>query len=217
MPHEWPLLGREAELGWVTDSIAGGRPGIVLVGSAGVGKTRLAREAIGRAKAAGSATEWVVATRASASIPFGPFAHLLPETLPPTISQLHLLRLIADTLSSRARGHRLVIGIDDAHLLDNASAALLHQLAPDGKFFVLATVRAGEGAPDSVTALWKDAGAERLEVQSLPEDLVGQLVSRALGGQVDGPTVARLWEASRGNVLFLRELLLAGHETNALR
>jgi DNA-binding NarL/FixJ family response regulator len=177
----------------------------------------LAREAIGRAKDGGSATAWVVATRASASIPFGPFAHLLPATLPPTISQLDLLRRIADTLLSSARGHRLVIGIDDAHLLDDASAALLHHLAPDGAFFVLATLRAGEGPPDSVRSLWKDAGAQRLEVQALPEDLVGQLVSRALGGQVDGPTVGRLWEASRGNVLFLRELLLAGQETNALR
>src|SRR2546427_3083967 len=144
MPHEWPLLGREAELGHVAEAIAAGRSGVVLVGSAGVGKTRLAREAIGRAKESGSVTAWVVATRANASIPFGPFAHLLPETLPPTISQLHLLRRIADTLSTRARGRRLVIGIDDAHLLDDASAALLHHLAPDGKFFVLATVSAGE-------------------------------------------------------------------------
>ena len=217
MPHEWPLLGREAELRYVAEAIAGGRPGIVLVGSAGVGKTRLAREAVNRAEEGGSATAWVVATQASASIPFGPFAHLLPETLPPTISRLHLLRRIADMLSTRARGQHLVIGIDDAHLLDDASAALLHHLAPDGKFFLLATVRAGEEAPDSVRALWKDAGAQRLEVQALPEDLVGQLVSRALDGQVDGPTLARLWQASRGNVLFLRELLLAGQETNALR
>src|ERR1700704_2735943 len=137
MRQDWPLLGREAELGCVADSIARGRPGIVLVGSAGVGKTRLAREAIVRAKDAGSATEWVVATRASASIPFGPFAHLLPETLPPSTSRLELLRQIADTLSSRGRGRRLVIGIDDAHLLDDASAALTHHLASSAGFFVL--------------------------------------------------------------------------------
>jgi DNA-binding CsgD family transcriptional regulator len=158
----------------------------------------------------------VVASRASSSIPFGPFAHLLPETLPPTVSRLELLRRIADTLKSRAQGGRLVIGIDDTHLLDDASAALAHQLASSG-FLVLATVRSGEAAPDSITALWKDGFAERLEVQSLSEGVAAQLVSRVLGGQVDGPTLARLWEVSGGNVLYLRELLLAGQETNALR
>src|SRR5205807_5928530 len=105
----------------------------------------------------------------SSSIPFGPFAHLLPETLPPTISRLELLRRIADTLTSRAQGRRLVIGIDDTHLLDDASAALAHQLASTAGFLVLATVRSGEAAPDSITALWKDGFAERLEVQSLSE------------------------------------------------
>jgi hypothetical protein len=34
---------------------------------------------------------------------------------------------------------------------------------------------------------------------------------------VDGPTLTKLWKTSGGNVLFLRELLLAGQETNALR
>ncbi|HWD71382.1 MAG TPA: LuxR C-terminal-related transcriptional regulator [Actinomycetota bacterium] len=216
-PHGWPLLGREAELAHLMDAIAGGRPGIVLAGASGVGKTRLAREALGRAEAAGSATMWVVATRAGASIPLGPFAHLVPETLPPSPSRLELLLRIAEELSNRAGGRRVVVGIDDAHLLDDASAALAHQLASSTGFFLLATVRAGEAAPDSVTALWKDGLAERLELPALSEDLVGEVVSRALGGQVDGPTLARLWGASGGNVLFLRELLLAGQESNTLR
>src|SRR5207244_10539712 len=115
------------------------------------------------------------------------------------------------------RGGRLVIGIDDAHFLDEASAALVHQLASSAGFFVLATTRTGDPAPDSITALWKEALAERLEVQALSEGVADELVSRVLGGQVDGPTLARLWEASGGNVLFLRELLLAGQETDALR
>jgi hypothetical protein len=182
-----------------------------------VGKTRLAREAIARAEREGATTSWVVASRANASIPFGPFAHLLPESLPPATSRLELLSRIAEELSSRTRGGRLVIGIDDAHLLDEASAVLVHQLASSRGFFVLATTRSGEAAPDSVTALWKDGLAERLEVKALSEGVVGELVSQVLGGQVHGPTLARLWEASGGNVLFLRELLLAGQETNALR
>src|SRR5438105_2050639 len=173
MPQDWPLLGRETELGYLGKAIAGGRPGVVLAGAAGVGKTRLASEAIGRAEGQGAATTWVVATRASASIPFGPFAHLLSESLPATDSGLELLRGIADTLTSRAQGRRLVIGIDDAHLLDHGSAALAHQLASSAGFFVLATTRSGEPTPDSVTALWKEGLAERLEVQALSEAVAG--------------------------------------------
>src|SRR2546423_12386508 len=60
-PHGWPLLGREAELAHLMEAIAAGRPGVVLAGASGVGKTRLAREALARAEAAGSATMWVVA------------------------------------------------------------------------------------------------------------------------------------------------------------
>jgi len=41
---------------------------------------------------------------------------------------------------------------------------------------------------------------------------LGELIPQVLGDLVDGPTLARLWNASGGNVLFLRELLLAGQE-----
>jgi hypothetical protein len=51
---------------------------LLLAGAPGVGKTRLAREALAAAEAAGCDTEWAVASRAVAAIPFGALAHLLP-------------------------------------------------------------------------------------------------------------------------------------------
>src|SRR5207244_2921737 len=58
--------------------------GVIVSGEAGVGKTRLAAEAVRAAEAAGCATFRVTATRAAATIPFGAFAQLLPppSTLP---------------------------------------------------------------------------------------------------------------------------------------
>jgi DNA-binding CsgD family transcriptional regulator len=213
----WPLCGREAELAYIATSIArGASAGVVLVGDAGVGKTRLAVEALRQAEARGYATEWVVATRAAASIPFGPFAPLLPEAPGATSNLLDLLCRLADALSSGLRGRRLVVGVDDAHLLDDASATLVHQLAVRRDAIVLAIVRAGEDVPDPIVALWKDELAARLELHALSEGQVGDLVGSVLGGQVDRPTVARLWEASQGNVVFLRQILLAGQEGGAL-
>src|SRR2546422_6703217 len=49
IPKSWPLLGREAELAYLAEAIADGRPAIVLAGMAGVGKTRLARGALDQA------------------------------------------------------------------------------------------------------------------------------------------------------------------------
>ena len=217
VPDSWPLLGREADLAYLAATIASESfTGVVLVGDAGVGKTRLTVEALRETAARGYATEWVVATRATASIPFGPFAPLLPETPGPMTSRLELLCRLADAITAGARGRRLVVGIDDAHLLDDASAALVHQLAVRRDVFVLVTVRTGERTPDPIVALWKEGLAVRLELQVLSEEQVGDLVRSVLGGQVDGPTAARLWEATQGNLLFLREVLLAGLERRAL-
>src|SRR2546430_2169444 len=216
MPGSWPLVGREAERAFLAKAIVEGAAGAVLAGDAGVGKTRLALEAVREAQGQGCATTWVVATRAGGCIPFGPFAHLLPEGPTPTSSRLDLMCRIVDTLLARARGRRVVVGVDDAHLLDDASAALVHQLAVTRGGFVLLTVRAGENAPDPIVSFWKDAVAERFEVRALSGDQVAELASQALGGQVDGPTMATLLRVTRGNVLFLRELLLAGLDSGAL-
>ncbi|WP_164983866.1 AAA family ATPase, partial [Cellulomonas endophytica] len=45
MERLWPLAGRDAELRAIAAATRPGAPGVVLAGPAGVGKTRLAREA----------------------------------------------------------------------------------------------------------------------------------------------------------------------------
>ena len=93
LPATWPLIGRGAELAFVVDAIvAQDCGGIVLAGGAGVGKTRLASEVVRAAAGQRCATEWVAATRAGASIPFGSFAHLLPDFVLATVDQLGVLR-----------------------------------------------------------------------------------------------------------------------------
>jgi DNA-binding CsgD family transcriptional regulator len=109
-----------------------------------------------------------------------------------------------------------VIGVDDAHLLDDASAALVHQVAITRAGFVIVTVRSDLQAPDFAISLWKDGLAERLELQALSRSEVEELVARVLGGQVDGRTMQRLWELTQGNPLFVHELVLDGLEVGAL-
>jgi DNA-binding CsgD family transcriptional regulator len=214
----WPLVGRRSELevlsAALADTAAGG---VVLAGEAGIGKTRLAREALARAEAAGWEVEWLAATRAAASIPFGAVSHLLPPAERLGDDRLDTLRRTAELLAERSRGRPLVLGVDDAHLLDDASAALVHQLAIRGLAVVVATVRTGEPAPDPVIALWKNGLARRLDLSALPPSATAELLERRLGGAVDGVTRKEVLRVTGGNPLYLRELVLGGLESGALR
>src|SRR5437764_7395305 len=88
----WPLMGREVELAAIADAFESRKAVCwVLAGGPGVGKTRLAREALRRVEGRGFVTLWVVATRAFASIPLAAFAHLLPEIESGNSSLLELL------------------------------------------------------------------------------------------------------------------------------
>ena len=93
----------------------------------------------------------------------------------------------------------------------------MHQLVAAGEAFASSTVRRGEPAPDAVRALWKDELCALLELGELPRDEVERLLAAALGGPVDGRSVAALWELTRGNPLFLRELVRHGVDRGAAR
>ena len=210
MPVSWPLVGRREELEFIEDAL--GRPdqgGVVLAGEAGVGKTRLAREATSLADSKGISTAWAAATQSGRTVPFGALAPLLPPALPLSFTQEDVIRSAARAISERFDG-RPLIAIDDAHLLDDHSAVLLHHLAQTSDAFVLAAIRSGEPAPDPITALWKDDLCERLEIQALSESDARDLLEAALDGQVDGGTFQRLWAETRGNPLYLREMVLGG-------
>jgi DNA-binding CsgD family transcriptional regulator len=101
-------------------------------------------------------------------------------------------------------------------LIDETSVALVHQLATSGSGFVVLTVRRGGRVPEPITALWKDGLAEWLELSPLARAESHELVTAALGGPVDGTTLHELFNYSRGNVLFLRELIVGGLASGAL-
>ena len=113
---DWPLIGREEELGFIAEVL--GRPdasGVVLVGEAGVGKTRLATETIRLGKAAGFATERVVASRAASSIPFGALAPLLPSGVTAMAQGLNALRQATIALTEIwAKEHCQIAGAKSA-------------------------------------------------------------------------------------------------------
>lgn len=218
---EWPFTSRDAELDLVTallgsvDGESTGPRGAVVVAPAGVGKTRLLREVRWWAEAKGLPTSSVIATRAASRTPYGAVLHLLPEGAAdqPDPAAWHG----SFSAQLRSEGRRTVVLVDDAHHLDQASAALLLQLSLDGVAVPVVTVRRGESVPDPVTALWKDDLALRVDLQPLSTTEMGGLIRRALGGPVSDRTVTRLTAVSGGNVLYARELVMAAAERGSLR
>jgi hypothetical protein len=110
-----------------------------------------------------------------------------------------------------------MVVVDDVHLLDEASAAVVFLLATEGHAFVVLTVRSGEPAPDTVTGLWAMDVARRVDVHALRRVEIDALLTAALGGAVDAVSARELRRTCAGNPLLLRELLLAGQETGSLR
>jgi DNA-binding CsgD family transcriptional regulator len=212
----WPLVGRAEELDLVREVLRGESfSGVVIAGEMGVGKTRLAREAVASLEGE-LVVHWAAATPATASIPFGALASLLPELdVSSGDDRLRLLRKVAAALAERAAGQPLLLVVDDAHWLDPGAAALVHQLVVTRTARVLLTVRVGETVPEAVVASWKDGYTERLELQPLGALDVETLVAAALDRQVDATTLRRLWSLTRGMPLFLRELLGGALESGA--
>lgn len=209
----WDLVGRDEELARVERHLVTEETSVVVAGPEGAGRSRFAAECLARAAAAGRGTVRVLATRSASTITFGAFLGVF-EGLGDGPKPLARAR---STLLRSAAGDRLVILVDDAHLLDDASAALVLSLLAEPTVSVLATVRSGVAAPDGVTALWKDAGAERVELAPLDRERVATLLESVLGGPVASSTTDVLHESSSGAPAALRELVEAAIEGGQLR
>ena len=65
----------------------------------------------------------------------------------------------------------------------------------------------GELAPAAVTALWKDGLVVRREIDPLTRDQTDELLLAVTGCAPDQRCRDELWRLTRGNVLFLRQLV----------
>ncbi|WP_099037885.1 helix-turn-helix transcriptional regulator [Mycobacterium neglectum] len=201
-----PLAGRDGELSTIRRALSGGskNSGVVIVGAAGVGKTRLAREVLARAENAGERTNWIVGTESARALPLGAFTALISD---PIADPMPNVRHVINSFVAQQRQGRILLGVDDAHLLDGLSAHVVHQLAHSRGARLLVTLRAGTKPPDAITALWKDGLLTRLDLEPLTVDATRAMIETAVGGVVDARSARRFWKLTGGNALFGHQLV----------
>ena len=204
-------MGRAAELArLVATATDPGERGLVLTGPGGAGKSRLLHEAVAALPPGHHALHVAAANIASSGLPFGGLAQVLPPDPPAGLSEAGLLRWAVDSLSADARGRPIVLAVDDAHLLDPASAALMHLLVREGAT-LLGTRRTGEPVPASIAALWTEGLVGHAELAPLGAGESRELLTAIVGGPVEAGSACRLLGLAGGNPLILRELVMAAN------
>jgi DNA-binding CsgD family transcriptional regulator len=230
------LIGRQEELsrlaGFLANLAAGPRA-LLLEGEAGIGKTALWQAGLADAQACGQRTLSCRPAGAEVKLSFAALGDLLAgalqEALPalpgPQRRALEAALLLAEpegeppdqraiglgllnVLRTLSLAGPVLVAVDDAHWLDQPSAAALgfalRRLATE-PVGMLATVRLAGGEPPSV-ALDRWLPAERLRVGPLSLAAVHELLRTRLGASPSRPTLVRLHEAAGGNPFFALEL-----------
>lgn len=211
----WPFAERDRELetferAWLRHS----RSTVAVFGPAGVGKSRLADEFLTRAVDAGAKGIRVTASAAAAAAPMGAIAHLIPAGVDLS-DPVSGFAEVAGLLAGPRGDDRWAVLVDDLHLLDKASTALLRHLLDAGAIRLIATVRTGGPVADAVEALTPDAiealtrgdAVCRIDLEPFDRGGAERLLRSALGAPLGHRTLHRLFEASGGNALYLRELV----------
>src|SRR5689334_24202906 len=97
--------------------------GILVYGAAGVGKSRVAREALTAATSQGCVVRWVVGTTAGQGVPLGALASWAE---PEEGGSLQLVRAAIEALTAAGPdGGAVIVGVDDVNLLDDLSVFAL--------------------------------------------------------------------------------------------
>ena len=206
-------------------ALSEGRGGLLLIaGEAGIGKTRLAEEAIRLAHEAGVDAQRVTCWAEEGAPPFWPWSQLLRALGSDVIdvteaeadrefARFRLFTAVADALRDIAATRPRLLVIDDLHWADPPTVHLLAFLAPifaDHAIIVVGTYRDSEinGSSD-LGAVLPDLvrHCRVLPLSPLEPAELATFVADLTGGAVTNDLVSRLHVLTAGNPLFAREVV----------
>ena len=213
----WPIVARAAMRDELVDGLTRTPPRSQLLrGPSGVGKTTLAAGVAAALAARGRTIVPVVALDELRDVPLGALAPLLASS---SIGEhddvaARLSELVA-LVGRHADSYLLVV--DDAPLLDPASAAALYQLVRVFAVPTLLTARDEHPLTGAVARLLHEDLLTVTELAGLSLDETRTVLRRHLGADPRPESLQRLHGATAGNPLFLRELTLAAQRGDRVR
>ncbi len=215
--RQWPLTGRGPDVEAVVRLLlADDLHGVLLAGDAGVGKSRVVEAVLNRCAVSSCHTTRITCTPADRDRPFGAVRQLLSETRSSSADSTGLAGAVAAALLKDADRRTVVLAVDDASSLDEASARVVqHLVVHAGARVLMATRTEAVGTPP-IEALRCWGRWARVDLAPLDRRQTKELVEAVLGAPADGLTLDRLWRVTGGNPLFLREMLRSAVENNAL-
>jgi DNA-binding CsgD family transcriptional regulator len=245
---ESPLIGRRAELDAVRSALAQSRRGsgvaLFFEGAAGLGKSRLLREACGLASdvdfrvLSGAAEELEqgrplgVLGRILGMANVGGALHAVPAndvSLVPML-QSSVLDTLPDThwlvadkvielIESMADTEPVLLAVDDLHVADPVSLSVLLALGRRLSHMRVCLIAAFRPAPvrrglERLLEALPSAHQQRIALTELTEQEAQELLTAALGGPTP-PEVAPLVRAAAGNPFYLLEVAAVAREGTA--
>ncbi len=229
-----PLLGSlEREL---ASALAGQGRLVLLLGEAGIGKTRTADEIAARALDGGARLVRVHCPDDAGAPALWPWQCVLRELLanePPERSappvqallrtprvdarsleasageRFQLFQAVTESLVEAAQRRPLVITLDDLHAADGASLRLLAHAAPElgrGRLLIIATLRGPELTARPLPPALL-RHARVVRLEALDADAGASLAEGLSGSRPSFEVAAALHERSEGNPLFLRQIV----------
>lgn len=180
---------------------------VFVIADYGMGASSLLARLEERAKARTTVLA-IGATPALAMVPYGALAPFLADVRGLDVSRVLVLRAIWERLQPAPgqEGPSLVV-VDDAHVLDDASAGIITELVRTGWAHVVASSKPRPGVPEPMVQLWEGGWAERFDLQPLGPGEVLELCTLLLGGTVMESTGRSLWAGTGGNPLMVKTLV----------
>ncbi|MHA7176040.1 helix-turn-helix transcriptional regulator [Arthrobacter sp. Sr24] len=225
----WPIVGRDDDVALLLQQLSSGSGGVVVMGSPGMGKSTVVTSAVTQlrhdkgqdnhqhvlllhapqeqAGAVRYVEQWLGVRAAS------------PATLEAVAEQILALVIAGAAATGTGTGSGAATGppppaapipilvLDDLHLVDNFSAGVLARLVTDGQIKLVGTAREEPGLPPALNSLWRGGRIDRVDLVPLSYDSIRLILGAALPGPSSNDMAYRLWEATAGNPLHVRELL----------
>jgi DNA-binding SARP family transcriptional activator/type II secretory pathway predicted ATPase ExeA len=230
------LAGRQEELEELSTIFKKARHGgrtILISGESGIGKTRLAVEALQLATQNGMQTLLGAAYEQEGRMPFQPyieaFEHFLSEqgrnqienpiyhyqsqgSSDPQQEHWALFKATANFILDLAKESGLAFLVDDLHAADETSLQLFHYLARQTRSAPVVLIAAYRiDAPTNaqlypmISSLYREGLSHTIRLESLNQKAVQQILEEILGGKVDELLCRTIFDITAGNPFYTEE------------